>query len=355
LFVFSWWEERAVFCLAAQVESAFEIEEGQFIAEILLQLTPERTIQTTSLERAQNWVVEDLPIEVGVLTRCPSALEQRLESRLRAGWVTRTAVPHPLQPRRKLSEPFSDGATKALFAEVLREGPLDSLEKYSQHKALSPIGSELSRRIELADQSRKVELATLIAFHDPLANQNSSSPTSALSRAVDVALVPLNPDSVVARRFLQTDGEVDLPAQLEKIERGEIVHQRTVRRLARGFSAIGLTPLASTSIDLAFALPGGLVLMEVKSVHPQNIVSQLLSAVGQLLFYESEFADAEGSRTICGHIILASEHPLQIPETCYRLASRAGVGLEHIVVAMSEESPLLDLAERLRGRGHWAR
>ena len=95
--------------------------------------------------------------------------------------------------------------------------------------------------------------------------------------------------------------------------------------------------------------------MEVKSIHPENFESQLLSAVGQLLFYESEIAETVTSSSVRGHIILASESPLLIPATCYRLANRAGAGLEHVVVANAEESPLVELAERLVARGLWAR
>ena len=355
LFVLSNLDGRSIFCLAAQVGSAFEIKEGRFAGEILLQLSPEHTIQTTSRALAKNWVVEAPSIEVGSLTRCPLTLAQRLEALLRSAWVTRTALPTTRQRGRRWTAPFNHVAVRALVTEVLRDRPLDSLERHYLDKSLSPIGSEAFRRVELTDPSCSEELAKIISFNDPLIEHFPSSVKPSVDRAVDGALVPVNPDSIVSRRFLPTDAEIDLTERLKKVEHAEGVHQRTVRRLARGISALGLTPLASTSVDLAFVLPGGLVLIEVKSIHPENIETQLLKAVGQLLFYESEIAQAVGSSVVRGHIILASESALILPESFYRLANRAGVGFEHVVVLVADESPLVELAERLIARGLWLR
>jgi hypothetical protein len=351
LFVLSFQKGRAIFSLSAQIESAFAIEEGPFTNEVLLQFSPDRTFQTTVYERADQWVIDAPTVEFGVLAKCPLDLEQRLESRLRFGWATRTGTPQQSSRRRSISGPLTNGSIKLLLSELFRDGPLDSLVRYSQHKGLSPIGSELLRRLVITDQSQIGELLTLLAVHDPLGDQRTMSPVSVAARTVDTALFPLNPDEVFARRFCAGERDMDLAAQLNKIERGELIHQRAVRRLARGLSSAGLVPLASTSFDLALSLVDGVVLFEVKSVHSNNVVSQLLSAIGQLLFYEVEFSEAERSLSVVGHIILASEFPVQIPEACYRLARRAGVGLEHVIVGVSDESPLFELAERLQRRG----
>jgi len=348
LYVLSVVRGQATLSLAAEVDAAFEIEEGQFAGDIMLELRSERTIQTTSLANSSRWAIDSQSVKIGELDYCSDSLGRIFIQLLQSGWITRTAVPQPVSTKRLWSGPLSYSRARSLVAEVLRTSSLDSLERHYTHRNLSPIGSQAFRLVELADPTQAERLIGLLADVDPLAD--SLSPAFEIvpsSRTVDTSLVPIDPSTIVARRFLQTAKDVDQSQRLARLERAESIHQRAVRRLAQGVVACGLTARASSSIDLAIELPAMLTLLEVKSVTAGNIESQLMTAVGQLLFYEAEVSQVHPGERIRGHIVLAGETPFAIPDSCTRLASRAKVGIHYVEVPLGDESPLTDLVRTI--------
>lgn len=110
--------------------------------------------------------------------------------------------------------------------------------------------------------------------------------------SVDIELTEIDLDRLYARRFIARAKLLSgLEDKLKKTERAEKYHQDILRDVVSFLKSCSITPLQSTSIDLLIEIKNKAFLFEIKSAHPQNILSQAAKAVFQLTCYRVALKD----------------------------------------------------------------
>jgi hypothetical protein len=130
---------------------------------------------------------------------------------------------------------------------------------------------------------------------------------------VDLDLVELNPQVIRSRKFTAPD--VTDSAKLfgkfldglEKTSLAEERHQLILKECAYWLTSNGLTPLASSSVDLAYKVHGKVFAFEIKSASADSFLSQFETGVMQIARYKWEFV-SRGVDVNAGLII-------ELPET----------------------------------------
>lgn len=108
---------------------------------------------------------------------------------------------------------------------------------------------------------------------------------------VDTMLTSLEPDNIVARRFLRPSNCDKNIQSLSRLQAAELRHQEILRDIASFLVSNSIQIFMSRSLDIALWLRDGLFLGEIKSATPANFVSQAEHGIIQLLKYEMAFED----------------------------------------------------------------
>lgn len=103
---------------------------------------------------------------------------------------------------------------------------------------------------------------------------------------VDTHFRSIDPEAVKSRTFVAPkENKIDSMAATEKAEKS---HQAILRDVSEFLLKSGITPFETSSIDLAFKHPLGLILFEIKSANPDNFFRQCKHALTQILQYAYE-------------------------------------------------------------------
>ena len=327
------------------VEGVAEIEEERAIGDFLLELDKRRTFKTVSRHRDRTpWQVQGVEAFPMGLSECSVELAQWLGERLKGNLLTKIAPP-PMHASQRPWRP-SDGISPIAHELVRVNGmmALDGLAGYRALAGLSPIGAEVFTSFTTPDGDRQALLEAILSL-DPLVQPVFLQAHSPHLRC-DTMLLPLDPDHIFARKYHGKGNLLDIRLGLEKTQAAEKFHQAILRRLARGLLAIGVQPLATRSLDLAFKAGDRTHIVEIKTAHPENLVAQFLKGISQLLYYEAEMVlSCPGDYASC--LVLASEVGLE-PHPAHRLVgTRAQIDVLTVVSSLEDESPLIESAKLL--------
>jgi hypothetical protein len=130
---------------------------------------------------------------------------------------------------------------------------------------------------------------------------------------VDLDLVEINPQDIWSRKFTPTDGTDSSRLfqkfldGLEKTVAAEERHQKILKECVVWLASNGLTPLASSSVDLAYKVHGKVFAFEIKSATAESFLAQFEAGVMQIARYKWEFV-SRGVDVNAGLII-------ELPET----------------------------------------
>lgn len=332
-----------ILAMVGSVEGIAEIEDDFATGDLLLELDKRRTFRTASREHAP-WRIFGLGNQPMGLVECGEDLQTTLHDCLRRNLSTKIAPP----PSRALQRPWSlsDGLAPIAHELVRVNGfkVIDTLSAYRSLSSLSPIGAEVYNSFITAADNRRALLDAVLSL-DPLSPTGFVDPPAPQLRC-DTMLLPLDPDRVFARKYHYTENLLDIRLGLEKTQIAEKFHQSLVRRLARGLLVHGVQPMATRSLDLAFRLADTTHIVEVKTTRSENLVTQFLKGISQLLYYEAEMAlSCPGVHKSC--LILGSDTRLDSPQAFRVVANRATINILPIVASPHDESPLVDPAKAL--------
>ncbi len=104
---------------------------------------------------------------------------------------------------------------------------------------------------------------------------------------VNTDLRLIDPENITIRTFVSP--EKDTFNTMVATEKAEQTHQAILRDVSKYLLARDITPLESSSVDLAIKLSAGLILFEIKSSNADNFSRQCESALTQILKYDYEF------------------------------------------------------------------
>ncbi len=104
---------------------------------------------------------------------------------------------------------------------------------------------------------------------------------------VDVNFELIKPDQIFARKYIAATDAFLEDNRLEKTENAEKRHQLMLKDISERILALGLSPLQSTSIDLAIKRNNLYSFFELKTTNCQNAISQAGKGVFQLGMYST--------------------------------------------------------------------
>jgi hypothetical protein len=129
-----------------------------------------------------------------------------------------------------------------------------------------------------------------IQYSNTIQSTNSDSQPQNSGSNVDLFLTKIVPEHIVARTFDTRQIEInDLSAAIRKTEFAEVKHQRILADISRYLITIGISPLQSRSVDLAFIVSDALILVEIKTCDFKNVVTQASKGAFQLAYYKRAF------------------------------------------------------------------
>lgn len=144
----------------------------------------------------------------------------------------------------------------------------------------------LAVRLNALDPAATFSVGGIGTDQSPPEGPSNSEPAPHTGE-VDVDLLPLDPNQIYARVFVAKARKAGQEGHMaEATSRAEARHQEILREVALRLLALGVTPLASRSIDLAVKIADGkTVLFEVKSASIANVASQAAKGIFQLHAY----------------------------------------------------------------------
>jgi hypothetical protein len=125
----------------------------------------------------------------------------------------------------------------------------------------------------------------LLHFSPSNSNTAHSFETSIVPRFDDLFRL-INPEQIYARAFSSSElSELDLHESIKKTEAAEKKHQEILKDVSAYLMMQNLKVFQSTSVDLAYCLSGVLYVLEIKTAHSKNAVSQAAKGIFQLGSY----------------------------------------------------------------------
>lgn len=199
---------------------------------------------------------------------------------------------------------FAKSRARYLATTASHNHDLSWLGRWNKVPSLSGIGASVFAHIE--NECPEVSHASrlmLAAEWDPVLRVTQlKTPSDQGAQMqerldVDLAFVDLDPQCIVARKFVA--GAIpELAQSLLKTEAAEATHQAIVRYLADGLSMLKITPKQSRSIDLFATTHGRNFLFEVKSANASNAMAQFSAGAVQLHAYALAYEDLFGSSAV---------------------------------------------------------
>ncbi len=199
---------------------------------------------------------------------------------------------------------FAQSRARFLATTASHNHDLHRLGRWNKVSNLSGIGASVFAHIENEcseiSYGRRVELAAewdpvLRITHPQTVSRQGGQVRERLD--VDLAFVDLNPECVVARKFVASSAP-DLAQSLLKTEAAEETHQAVVRYIAAGLGMLKICAKQTRSIDLFAATRGGNILFEVKSANAGNAMAQFSAGAVQLHAYALAYEDVFGCSAV---------------------------------------------------------
>jgi hypothetical protein len=162
----------------------------------------------------------------------------------------------------------------------------------------------LSNSIEIFSLINDISLISVIQSLNEFSNTNQA--INIRKYHTDCSLRLFKDEDLVAREMVwnpENFGESKIKEGLLKTNLAEQRHQEMLRQLIDQFKSKGLTPLGSSSIDLAIDYGDSIMLFEIKSSSLDNYKDQALKGCGQLAEYAYNFS-RKSKKTIFKFLIL---------------------------------------------------
>jgi hypothetical protein len=234
--------------------------------------------------------------------------------------------------------------TNRIIAHFAARYSLFDLCRWGKSPELSPLGAAALRQLIMAYPGLDpADLTDIVKSQDPvqlllLANspENNADYSSAAPPDVDTLFVDVDPDLIVARKFL-AGSSVPSDDSTHKTEAAEAAHQRILALLARGLLAEGLVPKESSSIDLSLFVDDSPIVFEIKSANAANLTDQAEKGMLQLQRYAMALEDEGRPPRATALVIQAVPDSADTMDYVTRLARRFSV--ETLYCYISEPWP----------------
>lgn len=314
------------------VETVSVVEEGFYKGDYVLsnnRLSSFRILPVDP-DRRRRWVLPAADERIGI-SICPLETEERITSLIRANTTYSitppraavvSAVPN-VSPRVK-----PQAVAREVYRAVLAKFALGDLDVWVAHKDTTPFGAVAIRKCqEIGVDERVVE--SILRIDENLKTAMSISGDrgaeagSAEAPFVDTSLSIVDPEKVVARRFIKRPVAGDGVERQRKTQMAEIRHQAMIKDLSVFLLSKGITPLQSRSVDLACRPFEDIAVLEIKTAEPGNFLDQAEQGIVQLLRYGLAFED-EGIAVGAKCIVIEAAAGIDAIEYVRRIAAKTG-------------------------------
>ena len=217
---------------------------------------------------------------------------------------------------------------REVYRAVLAKFALGDLDVWVAHKDTTPFGAVAIRKCqEIGVDERVVE--SILRIDENLKTAMSISGDreaeagSAEAPFVDTSLSIVDPEKVVARRFIKRPVAGDGVERQRKTQMAEIRHQAMIKDLSVFLLSKGITPMQSRSVDLACRFFEDIAVLEIKTAEPGNFLDQAEQGIVQLLRYDLAFED-EGVAVSAKCIVIEAAAGIDAIEYVRRIAAKTG-------------------------------
>ncbi|MHA4811741.1 hypothetical protein ACX0G9_26830 [Flavitalea flava] len=175
------------------------------------------------------------------------------------------------------------------------------------------------------------ECLSYLRTYDPLnilleTKDRTSEPenhSSEIRRIVDTEFTEIDPESIYAREFVDSDHIVDLEAALAKTETAEKFHQDMLRDITTYMISRGIIPYETRSVDLMIRWAGRINIYEIKSTNEVNLFAQSAKGSFQLAYYCEAMKDDYDSLNPV--LIIRKTHDEGSEKMCINVLRKLGI------------------------------
>jgi hypothetical protein len=228
------------------------------------------------------------------------------------GFSLESVVVHKLSGIRNLIENLK---RKYPISEIPKHAsdPLD----WSPYESFA-FGCILAQR-EFDKEAIRNELAKLV--------KDRTEPQGRGPRSIETTFSPIDPDSIMIRRYINPSQEESLghgTGAILKTEAAEKTHQEMLRDICKYLIASGFVPQDNRNIDLFVEFSGGNLVFEIKSANISNFYRQALKGAMQLQEY-CFFLDKMSIPVKMKCLIIENIEEDQIVNYCNELLNYIGI------------------------------
>jgi hypothetical protein len=164
---------------------------------------------------------------------------------------------------------------------------------------------------------RPIRLRWVFDAQSPARRPRFTTPTPSMHGAYR----PANGDATIAAEITPLTRD---PALLERAMQQHAATQNALARMVGAAGLVPQSPSGAVDYDLVWAVPGGIVLAEVKSLTATNEVAQIRHGLGQILDYRARL-ESIGDDVV--QLVLALEREPDAVEHWARVCASVGVTL----------------------------